>query len=87
MKKGVVVFLEALFDERFGGEKKGYSILLDAIRQINRDDFIVWIVGDTYYSENSIDELMATIDTSIASSIQKISLRDLIVEQTPKLED
>ena len=36
-------------------EKKGYGILLDAISQINRDDFVIWIVGGSYYSENSID--------------------------------
>ena len=36
-------------------EKKGYNILLDAISQINRNDFVIWVVGGSYYSENSID--------------------------------
>lgn len=36
-------------------EKKGYDILLKALRNLNREDFVLWVVGETYYSENSID--------------------------------
>jgi len=36
-------------------EKKGYLTLFEAIKNINRDDFVMWIVGGSYYSTNSID--------------------------------
>jgi glycosyltransferase involved in cell wall biosynthesis len=36
-------------------EKKGYDILLQAIKDINRNDFVLWVVGGSYYSANSID--------------------------------
>jgi len=36
-------------------EKKGYDILLQAIKQIKREDFVLWIVGGSYFSENSLD--------------------------------
>lgn len=36
-------------------EKKGFKILIDAVQKIKRDDFVVWVVGGTYFSDNSID--------------------------------
>ena len=36
-------------------EKKGYKTLFEAISKINRDDFVIWVVGGSYFSENSID--------------------------------
>jgi len=36
-------------------EKKGYDILLQAIKKINRNDFVLWVVGGSYFSDNSID--------------------------------
>jgi colanic acid/amylovoran biosynthesis glycosyltransferase len=36
-------------------EKKGYKVLLEAIKKINRDDFVLWVVGGSYLSKNSID--------------------------------
>jgi len=36
-------------------EKKGYDILLNAIKEINREDFVLWVVGGSYFSDNSID--------------------------------
>lgn len=36
-------------------EKKGYKVLFEAIQNIKRDDFVVWVVGGSYFSDNSID--------------------------------
>lgn len=36
-------------------EKKGFRVLIDAVKGMNRDDFVVWVVGGTYFSDNSID--------------------------------
>jgi colanic acid/amylovoran biosynthesis glycosyltransferase len=36
-------------------EKKGYKVLFDAISKLDRSDFILWVVGGSYYSDNSID--------------------------------
>jgi len=36
-------------------EKKGFKTLIEAVKKLDRKDFIVWIVGGTYYSENSIN--------------------------------
>jgi len=36
-------------------EKKGYDVLLKALKKIDRDDYALWVVGGSYYSENSID--------------------------------
>ena len=36
-------------------KKKGYDILLQAIKNIDRNDFVLWVVGGSYYSDNSID--------------------------------
>jgi len=36
-------------------EKKGYDVLLKALKKLNRDDYVLWVVGGTYFSENSID--------------------------------
>ena len=36
-------------------EKKGYDILLQALKKVNREDYVLWVVGGSYYSENSID--------------------------------
>ncbi|MCD4832941.1 MAG: glycosyltransferase family 4 protein [Bacteroidales bacterium] len=36
-------------------EKKGYKILFEAIRELKRNDFTLWVVGGTYFSDNSID--------------------------------
>ena len=43
-------------------EKKGYDVLLKALKNLNREDYVLWVVGETYYSENSIDvrELVKT---------------------------
>jgi glycosyltransferase involved in cell wall biosynthesis len=36
-------------------EKKGFTVLLRAISKINRDDFVLWIVGGPTYSQDSVD--------------------------------
>ena len=36
-------------------EKKGYKILLEAVKNIKRNDFVVWAVGGSYFSDNTID--------------------------------
>ncbi len=36
-------------------EKKGYEILLKAIKDMHRNDFVLWVVGGSYFSDNSID--------------------------------
>ena len=36
-------------------EKKGYKILLEAVKSIKRNDFVVWAVGGSYFSDNSIE--------------------------------
>lgn len=36
-------------------EKKGYKVLLEAVKNIKRNDFVVWVVGGSYFSKNSID--------------------------------
>jgi colanic acid/amylovoran biosynthesis glycosyltransferase len=51
-------------------EKKGYSVLLQAVRDLQRTDFILWIVGGPYFSENSID---------VEKLIQKYHIGDKVV--------
>ncbi len=36
-------------------EKKGYDVLLSAIKNLDRDDFVLWVVGGTYFSHNFIN--------------------------------
>ncbi|MCF6296592.1 MAG: glycosyltransferase family 4 protein [Flavobacteriaceae bacterium] len=36
-------------------EKKGYSTLLKALKKLERDDFVLWIVGGNILSHDSID--------------------------------
>ena len=36
-------------------EKKGYSVLLKALKELNRDDFVLWVVGGQIDSDDSID--------------------------------
>jgi len=36
-------------------EKKGYKVLLDAIKKLDRNDFVLWVVGGSYFSTNTID--------------------------------
>lgn len=36
-------------------EKKGYKVLFEAISKIQRNDFVLWVVGGSYFSDNSID--------------------------------
>ena len=36
-------------------EKKGYAVLLKALKKIKRDDFILWVVGGSVFSDDSID--------------------------------
>jgi len=36
-------------------EKKGYKVLIEAISKIKRDDFVLWVVGDSYFLQNSLD--------------------------------
>ncbi len=36
-------------------EKKGYDVLLKALKKLNRKDYVLWVVGDSYFSKNSID--------------------------------
>jgi len=36
-------------------EKKGYDILLKALKKLERTDYVLWVVGGSYFSENSID--------------------------------
>jgi glycosyltransferase involved in cell wall biosynthesis len=51
-------------------ETKGYKILLESIKRINREDFIVWAVGGSYFSKDSFD---------LAKLIKKYKLEDRIV--------
>lgn len=36
-------------------EKKGYSILLKALKKINRNDFVLWVVGGPVLSDDTIN--------------------------------
>lgn len=36
-------------------EKKGYAILLKALKSINRNDFVLWVVGGPVLSDDTID--------------------------------
>ena len=36
-------------------EKKGYRTLINAVEKIQRDDFVLIVVGGSYFSDNSID--------------------------------
>ena len=36
-------------------KKKGYEILLEAIKGLNRNDYVLWVVGGPINSEDSID--------------------------------
>lgn len=36
-------------------EKKGYKILLDALKKLNRNDFVLWVVGGPILSDDTID--------------------------------
>jgi len=36
-------------------EKKGYNILLKALKKMERDDYVLWVVGGSYFSENTVD--------------------------------
>ena len=36
-------------------EKKGYAILLKALKRINRNDFVLWVVGGPVLSDDTID--------------------------------
>lgn len=36
-------------------DKKGYKVLFQAIKDINKENFVVWVVGGSYLSDNSID--------------------------------
>jgi len=38
-------------------EKKGYAILLKALKKINRNDFVLWVVGGPVLSDDTIDVL------------------------------
>lgn len=35
--------------------KKGYDVLLKALKKSKRDDFVLWVVGDSYNTEDSVD--------------------------------
>jgi len=50
-------------------EKKGYKILFEAIKEMERCDFVVWVVGGTYYSSNSIN---------VADLVQKYGIGDKV---------
>jgi len=36
-------------------KKKGYDVLLRALKKLNRNDYVLWVVGGTYFSDDSID--------------------------------
>ena len=36
-------------------EKKGYSVLLKALKKLNRNDFVLWVVGGGIKSDDTID--------------------------------
>jgi len=36
-------------------EKKGYNVLFKALKKLKRNDFTLWVVGGSYFSENSVD--------------------------------
>ena len=50
-------------------EKKGYKTLFQALKQIQRNDFIVWVVGGTYFSDNSIDLGKLVLDYGIQDKV------------------
>ena len=51
-------------------EKKGYRVLIDAVKRLNREDFVLLVVGGTYFSENSVD---------LESLVKDKSLEDIII--------
>lgn len=36
-------------------EKKGYDVLLKALKRLKDTNYVLWVVGETYFSDNSID--------------------------------
>lgn len=46
-------------------EKKGFRVLIDAVKGMKRNDFVVWVVGGTYFSDNSIDVEQIVKDNQI----------------------
>jgi len=35
--------------------KKGYDVLIKALKNLKRDDYVLWVVGNSYHTEDSID--------------------------------
>ena len=50
-------------------EKKGYKTLFHALKEIQRDDFIVWVVGGTYFSDNSINLEKLVLDFDVQDKV------------------
>ena len=60
-------------------EKKGYNILLKAIKDIDRDDFVLWVVGGTYFSDNSIDLEKIVKEYEVESKIELLGRQGGVV--------
>ena len=60
-------------------EKKGYDVLLQAIKNIEREDFVLWVVGGSYYSENSIDLNQLIEDYDISDKVELLGRQSGVV--------
>jgi glycosyltransferase involved in cell wall biosynthesis len=49
--------------------KKGFEFLLKAIDKINRDDFVLWVVGSSYNTPDSIDVDQLVKDLKLESKV------------------
>ena len=60
-------------------EKKGYDILLQAIKNIKRNDFVLWVVGGSYYSANSIDLAQKVKDYNVEDKVELLGRQGGVV--------
>lgn len=49
--------------------KKGFEYLLEAINNINRDDFVLWVVGSSYDTEDSVDVQYLVEELNLESKV------------------
>ena len=49
--------------------KKGFEFLLKAINKIDRDDFVLWVVGSSYDTEDSIDVNQLVNELNLESKV------------------
>ena len=60
-------------------EKKGYDILLQAIKKIQRNDFVLWVVGGSYFSNNSIDLEKKVKDYDVENKVELLGRQGGVV--------